>query len=73
MRPVGRPVSQLVVEPVHVVAVVGGLAADEHVVVSQDLLERQQVVVVVVGRREQVVHLFIRDLTGEEQQTTIGY
>ena len=45
-----------------VVAVVGGLGADEDVVVVDDLLQAEQRVVIVVGGREQVVHLLVGDL-----------
>lgn len=49
-----------------VAAVVGRLAADEHVVMRQYLVVRQPVVAVVVGRLEQVLHFLERYLAREE-------
>uniref|UniRef100_A0A2H1W680 SFRICE_008776 n=1 Tax=Spodoptera frugiperda TaxID=7108 RepID=A0A2H1W680_SPOFR len=59
--------SELVIEvlPHQVAAVVRGLAAHEHVMMLQDLLEGEQVVVVIISRCEQVVHFLVRYFTEE--------
>lgn len=42
-----------------VVAVIRRFAANEHVIVLDDLFEREQVIVVHIGRSEQMVHFFV--------------